>query len=1101
MYKHWLAVALLLLVLDSLACTCRPAWGYNPPVDKVGPLTVKLEGPAEVSQIEQSIPIGVVIENEADQAISGVLRLGVIDQWTVEPATPTAWQVAGRATVRLTVQVKAGKGSYAAHYPVHAFVEFGSGGVTRVAHPILIIKTTFANPPRATVPVPWKPLHVAADSTLALWELPMRRMIVHVFGEQPLLMPAGTIGSEPRSRADVGLGRETLESSARSVLIMHPPWWEGRVGTVALEFPLTLPDVKPISLTFANAMNPGGQSDGVTFRVRVAPWDTGDAPWGEVVYERHTDAKSWQEASVDLSAFAGRAVRLQLESHPGPKNNTGWDRSFWAEPTLIVGTPQPADPFPPSDEQNSQLLGEIRGDGEVYAVRLWPGRRGLLDSTVCFDDGQRRLFFRGFEVTVLGARLDQPQSPVRLLRVEQQPAEGGLCMRHTFETGDGTFDVIGSLSIESNVLRARFAIANAPPPRPWFDVHLEDVALGRWSHDVSQVYAGTGNVLRKPREFRLSFDGHRLSTSFVGYDFEDTFSLVEAVDTPPLHLDVQPARQHASLHASDDQTRTLIPTGNVWSAVKRWRQVDGRSAAAGVERTAGRFVFDLWGGRYASSTQELKKSFRYGLTDAMVIWHNWQRWGYDYRLPEIYPPNPQFGTENEMRDLIQACREAGVPVALHDNYIDYYPDAKGFSYRETIAYGADGAPVRAWLNEGRNAQSYRYRSDCVEPILKDNLRMIRDNLNPSAYFIDVWSSVRPYDYWTADGKYFNAVYSRNTWGELFAWIREHLGENAPQISESGHDQLIGWLDGAQANHLRVGQPAAGDYSWAVWDWNCDDSERIPWYDAAYHDRFILHGAGYETRYAAGLDTRLHGIHSDDYITTEIMTGHPAMVPGAFDRQVVRKYWLTQDVMRALALRTIESVEFVENDLHRQHIQWSGGGHVWVNRGESDWPIENTTLPQYGFLARIPTEKGLVVAAIERRDGLIVESCLSPSAHYVNARSLADMARPPRDAANDPYAARFNADNRVADFGIVATRGGCRVTRDGQTLVVTPLPDTREEFDVTIRWDKLPWSLPQPSTAEAVGLEGQVLTRLPLERDGNVIRLRCTPNAFAYRLEP
>jgi hypothetical protein len=30
-----------------------------------------------------------------------------------------------------------------------------------------------------------------------------------------------------------------------------------------------------------------------------------------------------------------------------------------------------------------------------------------------------------------------------------------------------------------------------------------------------------------------------------------------------------------------------------------------------------------------------------------------------------------------------------------------------------------------------------------------------------------------------------------------------LGDSAPRISESGHDQLIGWLDGAQANHLRV----------------------------------------------------------------------------------------------------------------------------------------------------------------------------------------------------------------------------------------------------------------------------------------------------------
>ena len=126
--------------------------------------------------------------------------------------------------------------------------------------------------------------------------------------------------------------------------------------------------------------------------------------------------------------------------------------------------------------------------------------------------------------------------------------------------------------------------------------------------------------------------------------------------------------------------------------------------------------------------------------------------------------------------------------------------------------------------------------------------------------------------------------------------------------------------------------------WCVWDIRCDDAERTPWFDAAHHDRFILHGAGYPGRYEGGLDPRLHGIYSDDYMATEVLTGHPAMVSRPFGRDVVRKYWLPQDVMRALALRTIEGVEFVDGDLHRQHVQWSGGAEVWVNRGEPDWAV-------------------------------------------------------------------------------------------------------------------------------------------------------------------
>ena len=383
----------------------------------------------------------------------------------------------------------------------------------------------------------------------------------------------------------------------------------------------------------------------------------------------------------------------------------------------------------------------------------------------------------------------------------------------------------------------------------------------------------------------------------------------------------------------------------------------------------------------------------------MVVWHNWQRWGYDYRLPDIYPANPAMGTHEELRRMADLCRETGVLFAPHDNYIDFYPDAQRFSYEKQIAFRADGTPVKAWINEWRGAQSYRYRADAVEPFLRRNVRLIRDGLRPNAFFIDVWSSIGPYDYWTADGQFVDHVTTRDSWGEHFAWIRDTLGalspdDTAPQVSESGHDQLIGWLDGAQTNHLRVGKPVGeGRNAWCVWNVPCRDAERIPWFDAAHHDRFILHGAGYPSRYPAGLDARMHGIYSDDYMATEVLTGHPAMAAAAFGRDVVRKYWLLHDAMSALALRTIEAVEFVDGDIHRQHVRYSGGGHVWVNRGETDWHVAGETLPQYGFLVRVETDKGPVMAAITRRDGLIVETARSPGQVYVNGRELVEPGWP------------------------------------------------------------------------------------------------------------
>lgn len=987
----WKRQTLLILTLSTgigSIGTSNAVWAFNPPVDKAGPLTVRIEGPQTVTEIETPQAVKVMLENGGSASVEGEVRLQLIDRWRCEPAGTVPFAVAAGESVTVDFTLTAGNGTYAAHYPIHALARFSSGGQEWTAHPILVFETSWPTAAPTAPQVAWQAWNVRAPRTLALWRLPVHRSVFRVFDQQPQVMPASWSGSEPESRGSVRVqAGQRLGASARDAVGIHPPWFEGRAGTAWIEYPLALPAAEPIRLTFASAVTPGGTGDGVTFRVRVAPLDAADGQAGEVVFERHSAATTWEEAEVDLSRYAGRRIRLQLESHPGEKKNTAFDQSYWAEPTLATGKREPAPPFPPRDDQDAQLLGTLRVEQQDYEVRVWPGSKGLLDATVGFRSGSRQLFFRGFRVRLLGQRLDDAASAVELTDLIREQVPGGVQVRHQFATADGDVMLTVRLFLENDTLKARFELSAAPAARAWFAPHIEQLAVDRFSHTAQRVYAGHGNVLQRPESFRLAFDGHRLATSHVGFDFADSLSLVQAVDLPPEALEVDPASQHYSLHTAHNATLSFIPANDVWQASRHYRQTNGLKASAGVGQLAGRFVFDLWGGRYGQSGEQLQRAFRYGLTDAAVVWHNWQRWGYDYRLPEIYPPNPQLGTQAELLEMIEACRQAGVLFALHDNYIDLYPDAEGFSYDKNIAFSRGGTPVRAWLNEGRDAQSYRYRADQVEPFLQANLKTIAAELAPSAYFIDVWSSINPYDYWDADGRFVDRVFTRDSWARHFAWIRDLLG-GAPQISESGHDQLIGWLDGAQTNHLRVGQPREGRYSWSVWDIRCEDAERTCWFDAAHHDRFILHGAGYSSRYQAGLDANLHGIYSDDYIATEFLTGHPAMVSGPFSRDVVRKYWLTQDVMRALALQTIEKVEFFGDDLHRQHIRWSGGGEVWVNRGQTDWTVEGLVLPPYGLLANVPTEGGHARASISRRDGLIVETSAGTEHLYVNGRQPA-----------------------------------------------------------------------------------------------------------------
>lgn len=980
-----------LAALVSLLALASGARAYNPPVDTAGPLTVRIEGPAEVTETEATLPVRVLLENKGNAPLQGTVELGLVDRWRAEPTAPVAFAIAAKGSTAIPFTVVAGKGTYSGvHYPIHAYARFSLAGQAQVAHPILILETKLPPAPPAAANIEWKPFAMVATGQLALWQLPVHRTVFEVFGKQPQVMPAGWQGTEPQSGASVHLNRQTLDGQLRSTLSIHPPWKSG-AGTLAIEYPVQLPKTVPLRLVFAQGQVPEGDSNGLTFRVRVVPWDAPAGQLGKVVFERHAVAKHWLAGEADLSAYAGQTVRLQLESHPGPGNNTSWDHSYWAEPTLVAGTLPPPAPFPPKGDTGSRVLGAFTRGNTPYEIRLWPGQRGLLDAVVGFSAAGRRVYFRGFEARVAGIQLNDLRAPILLEEAKEEPAEGAYQVRHRFQSIRGPFDLVIRLWVESGVLRAKLTLENGPAPQPWQVVYLEDTAVGPWSLPVSQVYAGHGNVVRDPKAFVMGFEGHRLATSFVGFDFADGPSLVQAVDIPADELEVRPQDRHYSLHVPHTPTYTFIPTVNAWDGARVWHDVNGLKAAGGVKKAAGRFVFDLWGGRYGESADQLQRAFRYGLTDSMVVWHNWQRWGYDYRLPDIVPPNPQLGTLDEMKRLVQTCKQVGALFAPHDNYIDFYPDADEFSYEKNIAFHPNGEPVKAWLNEGRGARSYRYRPDRIAPYLERNVRWIREHLAPTSFFIDVWSSIGTHDYWTVDGRFVDRVSTRNTWGELFAWIRETLGDDAPQISESGHDQLIGWLDGAQTNHLRIGQPLPGKRGWTVINWDCADAERTPWLDAAHHDRFVLHGAGYPSRYEGGLDAKLHGIYSDDYIATEVLTGHPAMVSNPFGRDVVRKYWLLHDLMRALALKRIEAVEFVDGDLHRQHVRWEGGGEVWVNRGPSDWEVAGVTLPEYGFLARVPTEKGQILATIARRNGIIVDLVRSPDQVYVNGRQVVDGA--------------------------------------------------------------------------------------------------------------
>jgi len=1067
--KFQLFVLLVLLSGRALA--------FNGHVVTQGPLKITIGDIADVTEYEKPLQVTVMLASTANVAIQVNLRMaGLVDEWYAVGPVEQNLEIVPEGQAKAVFQIAAGKGACSALYPVHIYADFQHEGRTVTAHAVQIFKSNFEKVVTSSGQPSEIPVNVVPDNgALPLCQLRTQRATWCYYDKPLVYMPVGWQGSSAESSANLSYGTIS-RGTTKNAIVMHPPWKPGG-GTIFAEFSLQLPNVAPIKLVFANAIRDHSDtelaSDGVTFRV----WAD-----SEKLFERHTDSKKWLDAEVDLSKFAGKRILLRLESHPGPKRDTTCDSSYWGEPMVIAG--KLPEPMPETEREalrrSARMLvktGYGRGylfdlDGK-YRAAVIPSGQGPADGIIAIGNNEKCVVFDSLKLTVLGRETSTLGRGPGTWRHENQVLTG----RQILQVEGQDVELVTRIWPEKGGLRIKVDC----PKR------ITDFAAGPADQRAPRVYYGHGYCIIEPEAFRAGFGGHNLSTSHVGFDFDGGLSLLVACDNPPDYLEVNPEQKIYSLHTHLDATMTLVPGDKgAFDCARRYRPLYDKQRAGGFEQKAGRFVFDIWGGRYAEIAETMKRMIAYGLTDSLLTVHVWQRWGYDYRLPDIYPPLPELGTVEDMQRIAEVCGEHDIPWGLHDNYIDFYPDAADYSY-DDICFTEQGEPIKAWINEGRDAQSYRWRPDRIMPFVKRNLELIKPNLRPTHYFIDVFTSLPCFDFYDKQGNFHSMLETRKSWGETFAWIRDYLGDNAPMTSEAGHDQLTGYLDGSDCQHLQL-SPVGKSFCNKL---ACKDWEMVPWFDAVLHDKFSLHGVGYSSRYQGGRDRQGHGIESDDYVSAEILEGHALMIDrGAFGRGAVRKYWLAQDFVRSIALGEIESVEFVDGDIHKQIIAWKLGARVYVNRGADDWSVAGKMLPQYGYFAK----NGRIESGIERIDGVIVEQSRGPSGDYFNARAFNRAGRREIRAAG-----RWNEKKVPIDFGPVVTEGVFRCQRKEKLIVVTPLPDI-DPFTIGMRIDKLSDTGGlRVKSISAVDENGEKIRSVEFEGTADRVKFRTQSKEFAYHV--
>jgi len=116
-------------------------------------------------------------------------------------------------------------------------------------------------------------------------------------------------------------------------LALHPPWKDDAVGQVAATFLLDLPAAQELKLTMSLGLqDKAAASDGAQLALSVDK---------AKLFEQVARKDAWQPAEIDLSAYAGKKVALDLVAEPlkGPAD----DAVLVGEPKIVAGEKTVAD--------------------------------------------------------------------------------------------------------------------------------------------------------------------------------------------------------------------------------------------------------------------------------------------------------------------------------------------------------------------------------------------------------------------------------------------------------------------------------------------------------------------------------------------------------------------------------------------------------------------------------------------------------------------------------------------------------------------------------------------------------------------------------------
>jgi len=832
------------------------------------------------------------------------------------------------------------------------------------------------------------------------------------YGKPEVDMPPGWIG---HFTADSGVsylpGQHVL---GRDAILFHSPWRKP-AGRMWVDYAVRLPDVRPIRLEFGITMRPDvavpGKSDGVTFSVWLD-----DGRGFRPLVRQFWDKGEWKDYSLDLSSSAGSRIRLRFQVEPGPENNPSFDFSYFGEPRLVCGQ---AESGLERELEAWRTSRATRATEHIPLTRLANATgRGVVPSnliesysnTVLRDGDACRFVYRAADADIVwtwtprSGTLDDVTVRVNGGPPFRPMAEGGLFFaekpfsRKRVRASGGCVDSIRPTPDGRGIeVLWRFPYRGRDIPVTWkfgirgkaFTVQVscsEPVFIGFSLGFMADV------PLRRP--FRMPYLPYATfyylpaSRLFVGKYLDWTVSNASRCPCGEAEYDCR----------TDGRRNPLFESGYVCVSpcVDEVLPNLPHPPSPFREALAPRIMLDVWGlpnHSFRGEAENLRNLKDHGIDHLAAIIHVWQRYGYDVKLPDHIPANPKLGGDAGMIELGRAANEAGYLWAVHENYIDFYPDAPSYDPQDRVLR-ENGSPSPAWYNKGTRVQSFGLKCNKALKYARKNSPYIHRTYHTTAAYLDVHTCVPPWHQLDHEATQPFAAMARGKVvfdTKLFQYMRDTHG--GPLFGE-GHHQAFwaGRCDGVEA------QVEGGE-------------DHAPFLDfdlLKIHPQMVNHGMGYYERwFRTGYQTRwgrdaATAEQIDKYRAQEIAYGHAGFIGNLATNNVqwvAKEHHLMYPIQRLYGAARVTDVRYEVGGRMvrasvaialgrrlRQRISYENGLTVWVNWDEEPWTVRGRVLPQWGFLAVGPDTEVWTASV----NGRLADWAECPEYVFADARTFFSM---------------------------------------------------------------------------------------------------------------